>query len=493
MFSEHFANTQKMGALQKSQAIIEFDTDGMITYANENFLAAVGYELGDIIRRHHSIFIDPSYAKSEQYGQFWRRLRAGEFDRGEYRRFGKNGKEVWIQAAYSPVRDRKGKVTGIIKIASDITAQKLEAAEAAGQIAAIGRSQAVIHFKPDGAILWANENFLRAVGYSLLEIQGQYHRMFMNPEEVKQESYRLFWERLARGEFAAGEFQRFGKDNRDVWIQASYNPIIDAEGRTFKVVKYATDITEMVKKREESAHVGDLVDSGLSRILEATETAGSTANAVAAAAAEATAVVQSVAAAAEELSSSIQEISHSTARASENVKRAQDATIDVEKRVTDLVAASAAMGTVVEFIEEIAGQINLLALNATIESARAGEAGKGFAVVASEVKNLANQVGSATTKISKEIESMQHLSGNIGSGVEHISKTMLEMISGIATISAAVEEQTVVTREISENMQSASIAVSEINQNMESVNRAVQTSANYAVEGVDLYKKLRVI
>lgn len=493
MLNDILATKHKLEAISQSQAIIEFDLDGNIKHANANFLSAMGYGLTEIVGRHHSMFVDPDYARGESYKFFWHKLRSGESHRGEYRRLGKLGKEVWIQASYNPVRNRSGKVVGVLKIAADVTVQKLEAADAAGQISAIGRSQAVIHFSLDGTVQWANEHFLNAMGFTLSEIQGQHHRIFVAASEVKQDSYRLFWDRLAKGEYFAGEFQRFGKNGKEVWIQASYNPILDLSNRPFKVVKYATDITPIVKKRQESERVGALVDEGLNHILGSIGTAQSTAGVVASAASETAAVVQSVAAAAEELSSSIMEISQSTAHARDSVQQGQHKTDLVNQRTSDLTQAATAMSSVVEFIQDIAAQINLLALNATIESARAGEAGKGFAVVASEVKNLANQVGSATSKIGQEITAMQEVSGDIVSGLQQISTIMADMSSGVATVSAAVEEQAVVTREISQNMQSASAAVSEINQNMLSVNQAVQDSAQHAMQGVSLYKELRAL
>lgn len=493
VFQEYLLGKATMDALDRSQAIIVFDPDGKILHANKNFLAAMGYSLQEIKERHHSLFVDAAYAQSAEYADFWRKLRAGEFACGEFCRFGKDGKEVWIQASYNPVRNKAGKVVRIIKLASDVTAIKLAAADATGQIDAIGRSQAVIHFDLDGTIQWANENFLQAVGYTLQEIQGKHHRIFMSPQEVAQDSYRLFWKKLGKGEFCAGEFERFGKDGKPVWIQASYNPIFDLSGRPFKVVKYASDITALVKRRQETESVGKQVDDDLGHILSSIAAASARSNAVSAATGHATGVVQSVAAAAEELSSSINEISQSTAHARESVARAETEAAAASRRTEDLRQASSAMGSVVQFIQDIASQINLLALNATIEAARAGEAGKGFAVVASEVKNLANQVGSAISKISTEIAAMQEVSGDIVKKLEAISGAVSDLTVGVTTVSAAVEEQAVVTRDISQNMQQASASVDEINRNISDVDQSIGETSRYAQEGVELYKKLRAI
>ena len=232
-----------LDALDKSQAMIEFDPNGNILYANENFLGAMGYSLGEVRGKHHSMFVDPKYGASTEYKTFWEDLRRGEFKSEEFQRFAKGGKEIWIQASYNPVKDRSGQVCKVVKYATDITAQKLQNADYAGQIDAIGKSQAVIEFDLQGNILNANNNFLGATGYTLDEIKGQHHSMFVDPAYANSPDYRTFWERLGRGEYLSGEYQRFGKGGKEVWIQASYNPIMDMSGKPFKVVKYATDIT----------------------------------------------------------------------------------------------------------------------------------------------------------------------------------------------------------------------------------------------------------
>lgn len=234
----------ELDAISKSQAVIEFETSGIILWANENFLSAVGYTLEEIKGQHHSMFADPEYARSEEYRFFWEKLRRGEFDAGEYRRLAKGGREIWIQASYNPIIDKNGTVIKVKKFASDITAQKLQSADMHGQIDAIGKSQAVIEFNMDGTIISANKNFLNAMGYSLDEVKGKHHMMFADPEYAKSEEYRLFWEKLRRGEFDAGEYKRFGNNGKEIWVQASYNPIFDASGRPFKVVKYASDVTK---------------------------------------------------------------------------------------------------------------------------------------------------------------------------------------------------------------------------------------------------------
>ncbi len=233
----------QLAAIRKAQAVIEFTLDGKVLDANENFLKVLGYTLDEIRGQHHSMFVDPTFRQSVEYRLFWEKLGRGEYEAGQYRRIGKGGKEVWIQASYNPIMDASGKPFKVVKYATDITEQKLRNADFEGQLAAIGKAQAVIEFTLDGKVLNANENFLKVLGYALDEIRGQHHGMFVEPAYRQSAEYRLFWEKLARGDYEAGQFKRIGKGGKEIWIQASYNPIMDMSGRPFKVVKYATDVT----------------------------------------------------------------------------------------------------------------------------------------------------------------------------------------------------------------------------------------------------------
>ncbi|MGH6646740.1 methyl-accepting chemotaxis protein [Aquabacterium sp.] len=238
--------TGQINAIHKAQAVIEFTLDGRILHANDNFLKTLGYSLAEVKDQHHGMFVDAEHRASAEYRLFWEKLGRGEFDAGEYRRIGKGGKEVWIQASYNPIMDVSGKPFKVVKYATDITATKLMAANFSGQLSAINKAQAVIEFALDGTVVCANDNFLGAVGYSLPEIKGQHHGMFVDPDHRASIEYRLFWEKLGRGEFDAGQYKRIGKGGKEIWIQASYNPIMDMNGKPFKVVKYATDITAQV-------------------------------------------------------------------------------------------------------------------------------------------------------------------------------------------------------------------------------------------------------
>ncbi|WP_421707200.1 methyl-accepting chemotaxis protein [Algihabitans sp.] len=480
-----------LAELDRSQAIIQFEPDGTIIAANRNFLAAMGYDLAEIQGRHHSIFVDPEFARSDAYRQFWADLRRGELPSGVFKRLTKSGRPIWIQATYSPVVDARGRVVKVIKHASDVTAQTLQNADYRGQIEAINLSQAVASFQLDGTILDANENFLNAFGYSLEEIAGRNHSLLVEPATAESQDYRELWESLGRGEHWASEAKRIGKDGRELWLQASYNAIRDPDGRPFKVVIYAADITERVLARQEAERVGQLVDGNLDKILEAVATANKQTTSAAAASNETAKVVQSVAAAAGQFQTSATEISRSMTLSTTQVGTAMEETGKADTATQQLVGAADAMNSIVSVIQEIAGQINMLALNATIESARAGEAGKGFAVVASEVKVLATQVAKATEQVSSEISGMQGIADDVVKRLGGIKDAVVSVEKSVTGVASAVEEQTETTREIAENMQSAAGAVQETSASLDSIAEAVQTANTLAEEGTQLYRSLR--
>jgi methyl-accepting chemotaxis protein len=454
-----------IAALDRTQAIIEFKPDGTVLTANANFLAAMGYSLDEIQGRHHRMFCDPAFANGGEYQSFWQRLARGECFSGEYKRIAKGSREIWIQASYNAVVDAAGQVVKVVKLASDITAAKIKAADAQGQIAAVSKTMAVISFTPDGTILDANDNFLKTAGYRLDEIKGKHHSMFVEADFARSADYANMWRSLAAGQPSSGDFRRIGKGGRVVWIQASYNPIFDPSGRVVKVVKFATDVTE---KRLFDGVIDQKFGGVVTAIANVTQQTGAAASSVA----QATGSMQSVAAGAEELSASIREISSSVV----NTKRAVDVAVSdvsVANASTEkLSAGAAAMNSIIDFIQDVASNINLLALNATIESARAGAAGKGFAVVASEVKNLANQVAQATKKISSEIANIQAVSGDVVKALGAIERGMQNVEASVTGVAGAIEEQSAVTREISSNMQMTTGAVKEIEHSLASIRGA---------------------
>jgi methyl-accepting chemotaxis protein len=413
----------QIAAIGRSQAVISFNLDGTIKSANENFLRTMGYSLAEIQGKHHSMFVAPAERDSAAYREFWARLGRGEFQAGEFKRIGRSGKEVWILASYNPIVDEKGRPFAVVKFASDISSQKLKATDTAGQIDAIVKSQAVIEFNMDGTIITANENFLKAMGYSLAEIKGKHHGMFVDPAERNSQAYRDFWGQLNRGEYQAGEFRRLGRGDREVWIQASYNPILDLNGKPFKVVKYAADITKAAQTRMRAERARSFIGQ--------------------------------VAAGSEQMSASIGEISETMVKSKETSDRAVNQVKAANQQAERLDLAAKAMEGIVGLIGDITGQINLLALNATIESARAGEAGRGFAVVAGEVKNLAGQAKQATDRITAEIATMNEIAGGVVSALSGIHEAIGNVSEYVASTAAAVEEQSVVTSDMSINMQKA--------------------------------------
>ena len=481
----------QIDAVNKAQAVIQFNLDGTIIDANDNFLGAVGYDLDEIKGQHHSMFVDETYGSSNEYKEFWAKLNRGEYQAAEYKRFGKGGKEIWIQASYNPIFDPDGKPFKVVKYATDITEQILKNADYQGQIAAIHKAQAVIEFELDGTIQTANENFLQTVGYTLDEIEGKHHSIFVDPEFKNTSEYSDFWAKLGRGEYQAAEYKRFGKSGNEIWIQASYNPIFDPNGVPFKVVKYATDITTQVNNREEAKRVGGLVDANLTKILDSVTDANNQASTAASASTQTLQTVQTVAAAVEEFQASSQEIARNMELSRSEVMKATTEAEGADQSAKRLSEAADSMGNIIEIISDIASQINLLALNATIESARAGEAGRGFAVVASEVKSLASQVAGATDKISEEINGMQDISTDVVSRLDHIKSSVGSVEESVTSVSSAVEEQATASQEITANMQVATSAVSDIDTNLESISSAVSSANELAQEGTDMYRSLR--
>ncbi|SDU01586.1 methyl-accepting chemotaxis sensory transducer with Pas/Pac sensor [Verrucomicrobium sp. GAS474] len=419
---DHPSSTQdlqgQVEAIRRSQAVIEFNLDGTILWANDHFLSAMGYELEEIRGQHHRIFVDES-TDQEAYRLFWQKLGRGEYDSGKYKRIARDGREVWIQASYNPIFDRFGRPVKVIKYATDITAEVLRNADVAGQLDAISRVQAVIEFDLDGTILTANENFLATTGYTLREVQGQHHRMFVNPAEANSQGYREFWQRLGSGQFDAGQYRRVGKHGQGIWLQASYNPIFDADGRPFKVVKYATDVTAQIEATQ-------TLQDALSQL---------------------SAVIQQNA-------SNAKDADQAAATASAITVKGQVVVSDAVANMTAIADSSKKIGKIVGMINEIAFQTNILALNAAVEAARAGDSGAGFAVVAEEVRSLAQRsavsasdigelIGDALKRIESgriRVESMGTTMENISSSIKQVGGTMSEILGASENQAAGMEK-----------------------------------------------------
>ena len=467
----------RLAALDRFYACIEFELDGTILTANDNFLSITGYRLSEIQGKNYSMFVDDAYAESEGYKTFWERLRSGESFFDEFPRLNKEGERIWLQAGCSLVTDQSGRLCKVIKTARDITAEKLRAVEYEGCMTAITKSQAIISFELDGTIIEANDAFLNAMGYRLDEIQGRHHSMFVPPEEVSSPEYRRFWQILGEGRYMTGEYRRIGKGGRPVYIQGSYNPIIDQTGKPVKVMKFAADVTAAVNEREHLFSIQRDINSELGSI---TETIDAASKQAAAASAQASGNVRTVVAGAEELAASVSEIR----RQMDNARSISSDAVHEADRTSEIISglaeAAKAIGDVIGLIDELADRTDLLALNAAIEAARAGAAGKGFAVVAAEVKNLSRQTGRATEDIRSQINDVRQSTAEAVEMIGGVSRVIIQINDIFSTIARAVQQQSTLTEEVSSNMHSASQGVAEISGAMgritsaaENINRAV--------------------
>jgi methyl-accepting chemotaxis protein len=410
----------KLGAIDRSQAVIEFDMQGKVLAANGNFLKLMEYSTEEIIGRHHRMFVDAAYAATPQYQAFWESLGRGQFESGEYKRVAKGGREVWIQATYNPIYDPRGNLVKVVKFASDVTHSKLKNSEFEAKVEAINLGQAVIEFDLDGHVLNANRNFLNAMGYTSREIQGQHHSIFCTLEYTQSEEYRDFWLKLNEGKFVSGRFHRVGKFNRDVWIQATYNPILDLNGNVVKVVKYAYDVTKEVMLEQGINKKSGEMRERVSKLVESiTDISGNSAAA--------------------------------TQLAEKGVEAAHQGSRELKRSIAAIHAiqnSSSKVSEIVRVIGDIANQTNLLAFNAAIEAARAGQHGVGFSVVAAEVRKLAESSSSAAREIATlieesvaQVEEGVEVSQNAAQSFEGILSSVTETGESVKQITSSAEQQ----------------------------------------------------
>ena len=525
--SANFAG--QLAAIHKVQAVIEFDLQGVVRDVNDLFLRALGYQRDEVIGKHHSMFVEPGYAASAEYRDFWRRLAEGRHDSGEYKRLGKGGREVWIQASYNPILDASGKPWKVVKFATDVTQQKLQNANFAGQIAAIGKSQAVIEFDMNGVVLSANDNFLNAVGYRREEIVGKHHRMFVEPAYAASPEYAAFWQRLNAGQFDAGEYRRQGKGGRELWIQASYNPIFDLNGKPYKVVKYASDIT--VQKRAfielmrviEALSRGDLTTSvqgadfagdfarlrdqlngsfgALTKLVTQISDVAFAINTAARDISEGNqnlnqrtqeqaSSLEETASSLEELTVTVKQNAENAAQAAELAAAAQHSAESGGKVVHEAIAAMAAItdssrrvADIISVIEQIAFQTNMLALNAAVEAARAGDQGRGFAVVAAEVRNLAQRSATAAKEIKALIQDSQEKVAQGAKLVNASGATLTEIVGSVRKVTSIVGEIDNASAQQSSGIQQINQAVTQMDQNTQQ-NAALVEEASAAAESM---------
>ncbi|OOE84661.1 hypothetical protein BZG72_01645 [Salinivibrio sp. PR6] len=365
----------ELNAIQAHIATITFTPDGIITDVNDKLLNIIGYTYDEVIGQHHRTVCFEETSQASSYRQFWQSLAQGKSQKGVFRRRHQTGAEIWLEATYVPIKDANGKVVSIRKLAADVTKPHQDARRQEAILAAINRSLAVIEFEPDGTIIRANDNFLTAVGYQDHEIKGQHHRLFCDQDFYDENPD--FWENLARGQFTSGQYLRRDKHGNEVWLEATYNPVFDVEGNVRQVIKFATAITDTVKRNQAVNQAAELAQASSEQTLSDSEKGSALLQ-------EAVTLSQSV----------------------------TDQAGEAANQVNQLSEHAQSIENIVTTIKQIAEQTNLLALNAAIEAARAGEQGRGFAVVADEVRGLSQRTSQSTTEIADVVdENLQLIKG----------------------------------------------------------------------------------
>ncbi|WP_421332926.1 methyl-accepting chemotaxis protein [Aeromonas sp. 603607] len=404
-------------AVKVGVATISFTPSGEILEANPLFLSVVGYSQQEVIGKHHRIFCDAHYAQSSSYAQFWEQLRQGHSHSGIYQRIDKHGRELWLEATYFPIKV-EGKVVRVVKIASDITESYQQLSRQKAIISALDRALAIIEFTPKGEIVTANQNFLSCVGYSLSQLKGQHHRLFCDESFYREQPH--FWDDLAHGQLKSGLFSRRDSHGNEIWLEATYNPIKDESGKVVKVIKFASEVTERIKRAQavsEAANIAQTISQETTRFAET----GS-----------------ELLAASVAISSAI----------SEQVSRTSGL-------IGQLNEQSKSIEAIVSTISSIAEQTNLLALNAAIEAARAGDQGRGFAVVADEVRQLAARTSLSTGEIASVVQKNRELTAQITGNINEVAASAQrgkEQIGEVSGVMAQIEQGAINVTETVSNL-----------------------------------------
>lgn len=446
------SHREEIQAIKQHMAVIEFNPDGTILDASPAFLQVVGYELSEVVGQHHRIFCTKALASSSAYEQFWRRLRAGEGFSDRFMRLTRDGNSLWLEATYLPVTAADGSVSKVIKIATDISQQIQAEHHHSSYINAINRSMAVIEFTSHGHVVSANDNFLKLMGYEARDVIGKHHSLFCTAEDAASAEYQQFWAKLNQGEFLSDRFRRVTRGGQQVWLRATYNPLFDAAGKLYGVVKFASDISAQVQRRDSEAAAALLAHD----IAKETDVSAD----------------------------------RGTRTVAETVQVVTEITRDLDAmagQIAGLNKQSEQISSIVQVIRSIADQTNLLALNAAIEAARAGEQGRGFAVVADEVRTLASRSGASTEEIQQVINRLQAESRAAVDVMSRGRQQSERVVEYAGKASAALEQINGHITQISDqNIQVAtateeqSCVVEEINRNVEEINNLTQETTRIA-------------